>query len=100
MGMMGKLKEAQQKIENTKRELDAVLVEEKTDAIQVVVTANGQVKSIDIQSEILADKEALEDFLIITLNKALGKAKAINEEKLASVAKEGMPNIPGMDFFK
>ena len=32
--------------------------------------------------------------------KAVTKATNINEVELAAVAKEGMPNIPGMDLFK
>lgn len=48
----------------------------------------------------LEDKEQLEDYLILTLNKAIAKATNINEAELAAVAKEGMPNIPGMDLFK
>jgi hypothetical protein len=34
------------------------------------------------------------------MNKAIEKATQINELELAAVAKEGMPNIPGMDLFK
>jgi hypothetical protein len=37
--------------------------------------------------------------LILTLNKAIEKATTINENELAAVAREGMPNIPGMDSF-
>ena len=44
--------------------------------------------------------QQLEDYLILTLNKALDKAGAINEAELAAAAKDGMPNIPGMDLFK
>ena len=43
------------------------------------------------------DKEQLEDYLILTLNKAIAKASTINETELTAAAKEGMPNIPGMD---
>ena len=42
----------------------------------------------------------LEDYLILTINKAISKASKINETELASAAKDGLPNIPGMDFFK
>jgi hypothetical protein len=35
--------------------------------------------------------------LIITINKAIEKATQVNETELAAVAKEGMPDIPGMD---
>jgi len=33
----------------------------------------------------------------MTLNKAIQNATNVNEAELAAVAKEGMPNIPGMD---
>ena len=102
MNMMGKLKEAQKKIEYTKKRLDSVLIDEKSNdnLIQVTLTANRKIKSIHISDELLNDKEQLEDYLILTLNKAIERATQINETELAAVAKEGMPNIPGMDFFK
>lgn len=99
-GMMGKLKEAQQKIEATKLRLNTVLIdgEAGNGQVKVTVTANSNVKHISI-SEDLNDKEEIEDYLIIALNNALDKAKNINEAELAAVAKDGMPNIPGMDMF-
>jgi len=36
----------------------------------------------------------------LVLNKAIERATNINEAELAAVAKDGMPNIPGMDLFK
>ena len=42
----------------------------------------------------------LEDYLILTLNKAIERATKVNETEIAAVAKEGLPNIPGMDMFK
>ena len=30
----------------------------------------------------------------------LAKASNINETELAAAAKDGLPNIPGLDFFK
>lgn len=102
MGMMGKLKETQQKVEATKKRLDTVLVDEKsTDGLlEVTLTANRTIRSIAIDDSLLADKEQLEDYLVLVLNKAIDKATAINEAELGAVAKEGMPNIPGMDMFK
>lgn len=99
MGMMGKLKETQAKVEATKKRLDTVMVEEKTPdgLLEVKLTANREIKSININDHLLQDKEQLEDYLILTLNKAILKATSVNETELASVAKEGMPNIPGMD---
>lgn len=100
-GMMGKLKEAQEKIEATKKRLDTVLVDAEAGngKVQVTVTANRAVKNITI-SEDLSDKEEISDYLILALNDALNQANNINEAELGAAAKQGMPNIPGMDLFK
>lgn len=102
MGMMNKLKETQKKVEETKERLNHVLVDEQSNdgKLQVTLTANRTIKSITFDDELLQDKEMLEDYLIMTLNKAIEKASNINEAELAAVAKDGMPNIPGLDLFK
>ncbi|MCP4054921.1 MAG: YbaB/EbfC family nucleoid-associated protein [Mesoflavibacter sp.] len=102
MGMMGKLKETQKKVEETKKRLNTVLVDEKSNdnLLQVTLTANREIKSINIDDALLKDKEQLEDYLILTLNKAIIKATEVHETEVAAVAKDGMPNIPGMDMFK
>ncbi|GAB1857927.1 YbaB/EbfC family nucleoid-associated protein [Flavobacteriaceae bacterium MHTCC 0001] len=102
MNMMGKLKETQKKVEETKKRLNTVLVDESSNdgKLKITLTANRTIKSIEIDDDLLQDKEELEDYLIVTLNKAIEKATQINEAELAAVAKEGMPNIPGMDMFK
>ena len=100
MGMMGKLQEAQQKIEETKKQLDNVLVDEQSSdgLLKITITANRQIRSITIADELLEDKEQLEDYLVLTLNKAIEKATKINEAEVAAVTKNHMPNIPGMNF--
>lgn len=102
MGMMNKLKETQRKVEETKNRLNHVLIDEQsTDGkLKVSLTANQTIKSIAVADELLQDKEMLEDYLILTLNKAIERATQINEAELAAVAKDGMPNIPGLDLFK
>ncbi len=99
--MMGKLKEAQQKIADTKERLNTVLIDESSsdNLLKITITANREIKNIVIDDALLEDKEQLEDYLVLTLNKAIQKASSINEQELAAVAKEGMPNIPGMDLF-
>ena len=99
MGMMGKLKETQNKIEETKKRLDTVLVDEQsTDGLlKVTITANRKIKSITIADELLEDKEQLEDYMILVINKAIEKATKVNESELDAVAKMDMPMIPGMD---
>jgi DNA-binding YbaB/EbfC family protein len=99
MGMMGKLRETQQKIEDTKKRLDSVLIDEQSSdgTFKVTLTANRTIKSIAIDDALLEDKEQLEDYLILVLNKAIEKATKINEAELDAVAKMDMPMIPGMD---
>jgi len=101
-GMMDKLREAQSKIEETKKRLDTVMVdgEAGNGLVVVTVTANREIKNIAIDDELLDDKEALEDYLILALNKAMQKANSINETEMAAAAKGGLPDIPGMDMFK
>lgn len=100
-GMMKQLQETQQKVEETKRRLDTVLIDEETvGKVKVTLTANREIKSIQVDESILQDAEELEDYLVLTLNKALKRANEINEHELGVAAKSGMPNIPGLDFFK
>jgi hypothetical protein len=102
MGMMNKLKETQQKVEATKERLNTVLIDETSSdqKLKVTITANRTLKSISIDDELMDDKDMLEDYLVLTLNKAIERATSVNETEIAAVAKEGMPNIPGLDMFK
>lgn len=99
MGMMGKLKETQEKVKATKERLHTVTLEENSadNLLSVVITANRELKSIRMDDSLLGDKEQLEDYLLLTINKAIARATEINEKELAAVAREGMPNIPGLD---
>ena len=99
MGMMGKLKETQKKVAATKKRLDTVTLEETVadGLISVTITANREVKNVSIDESLLNNKEQLEDYVVLVMNKAIEKATQINESELAAVAKEGMPNIPGLD---
>ena len=103
MGMMGKMQETQRKIEATKTRLDSVLIDEQSSdgLLKVTTNANSLIKRITIADELLADKEQLEDYLILVLNKALAKAVNVNQTEIDAVAKVDMPMIPGMeDLFK
>ena len=81
--------------------MNTVLIDEKSSdgLLKVTITANRELKNIKISDELLEDKEQLEDYLILTLNKAIQKATDINDAEVAAVASEGMPKIPGMDMF-
>jgi nucleoid-associated protein EbfC len=103
MGMMGKMRDTQNKIEETKKRLDTVLIDGQSPdgLLKVSITANTLLKSLSIDDSLLTDKEQLEDYLIVTINKAIQKAAAVHQTELDAVAKIDMPMIPGMeDLFK
>lgn len=103
MGMMGKLKATQQKIEDTKKRLDTVLIDEQSadGLLKVTLTANSKVKSVVIADALLEDKDQLEDYLVVVMNKAIEKAASVNQAELDAVTRVDMPMIPGMeDMFK
>ena len=102
MGMMNKLKETKEKVEATKERLKTVLIDEQSadGLLKVTITAAREIKNISIADELLEDKEQLEDYLVLTLNKAIKRASDVNDMELAAVAKDGMPDIPGLDMIK
>jgi DNA-binding protein YbaB len=99
MGMMGKLRETREKVEATKKRLETVTLQESSPdkALEVVVSASREIREIRIDDGLLADKEQLSDYLIVTLNRALKKAGEIHDAELAAVARDGMPDIPGLE---
>jgi DNA-binding YbaB/EbfC family protein len=100
-GMMEQLRKAQAKVEETKKRLDTVMVtgESPEGKVTVTVTANRVIKDISIDDELLSDREMLEDYLVLAMNNALEKANQINESEMAAAAKDGLPDLPGMDMF-
>lgn len=99
-GMIVKLQEAQQKIEEARATLNNITVtgESGGGKVKVTATANREIRSVAIDDELYTDKEALEDFLVIALNNTLEKAHEINERILSEAAQSGMPDIPGLDL--
>ena len=99
MGMMGKLQETQQRIAETKARMDTVMVDEKSSdgLLSVSMTANRTLKAVTIDDALLADKEQLEDYILLVINKAIERATDINDAETAAAAKVGMPDLPDMD---
>jgi DNA-binding YbaB/EbfC family protein len=103
MGMMGKMKETQEKVAQTKKRLDTVFIDEQSSdqLLKVSISANNQLKTVHIDDALLQDKEQLEDYLILVINKAIEKATAVQMAEIDAVSKMDLPMIPGMeDLFK
>lgn len=95
--MMGKLQEAQKKMEDVKRKLDAITVTGEAQGVKVSLNANKVVTNIDIPQMILddGDKDQIEDLLILALNKGLENAENVAQAEGASVMSGILPKIPG-----
>ncbi len=96
--MMGKLKEAQQKMEEVKSKLDQITVIGEAQGVKVSLNGNKVVTNIDIPQMILddRDKDQIQDLLILALNKGLENAENVAQSEGASAMKGMLPNIPGL----
>ncbi len=95
---MGKMQEAQQQMEETKKRLDGVYVDAEIENGLIKATANANMKltNIAITGELMNDKEALEDLLITVVNKVMEKAKEVQEVEMAKVAQGMLPGLDGL----
>lgn len=90
---MDKIKQMQASVEESKKNLDATLVEGKAEGIRIKMNGNRRVQEIDIDPNLLDDKEALEELLIVAFNRAVEAADTAYEQEMAKNAR-GL--IPGM----
>mgnify|MGYP003331221899 CR=1 FL=1 len=98
---MGKLNDMKAKVEESKQRLSGISVEGKSanGQVKVIVNGNREVKDIVIHQELFhADREEVQDLLVLAVNDALNNAKKVEEAELGSAAKGVLPNIPGLGF--
>jgi len=100
--MFDKLFEAQQKAGEVKKRLDAVTVTGTAEGGKISVTANGnkQIQSVNIDDAFFkdADKEELEELLLVAINKALEQAENVSQSEMTAMTKDmlgGMGNLFG-----
>ena len=100
MDMMGKLQSAQENFNKLKERLDSNSFTEtfSDGTVSITLTELATIKDIQIAAGLLADKDQLEDTLVVTLNKALEKVKQNAMEEAKKTAKESLPPIPGLSF--
>jgi len=98
--MFDKLFEAQQKAGEVKKRLDGISVTGTAEGGKITVTANGNkvLQSITIDDAFLkeADKEQLEELLVLAVNKALEQAENVNQAEMASMTKDMFGDLGGM----
>lgn len=102
LGMMGKIKDVQNKIKEAKENLVNITATGESGAGMVKVTVNGkhQIVKVDIDQDLIKpeDKVTLQDLIQAAVNIAL---QEVNQKIGAEMKKstEGvLPNIPGLDL--
>lgn len=91
---------AQQKAEEIKKRLDTVSVfgEVENGAIKITATANKQITAINIDPKFFEenDVEALEELLVIAVNKALNQADLVSAAEMQHATKDMLGGLGGM----
>ncbi|MDB5135770.1 MAG: YbaB/EbfC family nucleoid-associated protein [Mucilaginibacter sp.] len=98
--MFDKLFEAQQKAGEVKKRLDGITVSGTAEGGKITVIANGNkvIQSINIDDDFYkdADKEELEELLVVAVNKAMGQADNISQSEMAALTKDMFGGLGGM----
>lgn len=98
--MFDKLLQVQQKAEEVKKRLETVIVTGEAEGGKIKVSANGNrvITSIEIDQPFLssADKEELEELLIVATNKALEQAENAHQAEMQAISQDmlgGLGNL-------
>ncbi|MEO6849820.1 MAG: YbaB/EbfC family nucleoid-associated protein [Mucilaginibacter sp.] len=98
--MFDKLFEAQQKAGEVKKRLADIIVSGSAEGEKIVVVANGNkvVQSISINEEFLksADKEELEELMVVAINKAMTQADNVSQSEMAALTKDMFGGLGGL----
>ena len=90
--MFDKLLQAQQKADEVKKRLDNISVSGETEGgkVRVIASANKEIRELTIDSEFFAqaDKEELEEIIIVAINKALTQAEKVSQSEMQAVSQD------------
>jgi len=92
------MSQMQEQAAEIKKKLDETIVEGQAENGLVIVKATGSKKilSVTINNDIANDKEAIEDLIIVAVNKALDEAEKVSEKESKVMAEGLMPDLGGM----
>ena len=102
MKMMGKMKEAQEKMKEAQTELTIITSHGSAGGDMVIAEANGlkQIIGLQIDNSLINsdDKDMMKDLIIAACNKALDDVSIKSQEHIQKATEGLIPNIPGMDL--
>ncbi len=98
--MFDKIMEAQQKAGEVKKRLDAITVSGTAEGGKITVTANGNkvIQTISIDEDLYkqADREELEELLLVAANKALEQADNVSQSEMAAMTQQMFGGLGGL----
>jgi DNA-binding protein YbaB len=98
--MFDKIMQAQQMAGAIKKRLDGITVTGQAEGGKITVTANANkiVQSVSIDEAFLkeADREELEELLVIAINKTMEQADNVSQSEMAASAKEMLGGLGGL----
>ena len=96
--LQGMMKDMQARMDESKKQLDEVIVNGEAGGIKVSCTANRKLTDISIDPELIAsgDAEGLEDIMLTAVNRALEEAERVHENAMKSTASGILPNLSGL----
>jgi DNA-binding protein YbaB len=98
--MFDKLFEVQAKAGEVKQRLDGITVTGTAEGGKISVNATGNkiIQSINIDADFFkeADKEEIEELLVIAINKAMEQADNVSQSEMAAVTKDMFGGLGGM----
>jgi DNA-binding YbaB/EbfC family protein len=102
MGMMGKIKELQTRMEKMQTELDTLEVEGAAGGglVSVTMSAKGALKKVKIDESLMkpGEREIVEDLIVAAHADARAKADQLMQDKMKDLT-GGLPIPPGMKLF-
>lgn len=102
LNIMGKIKEAQTRLQKMKENLATVTIIGESGGGMVKVTVNGnrQLLKVEIEETLLkpTDKDMLQDLIVAAVNKAMQEADTLAKAELKKNTEGLLPNIPGLDL--
>ncbi|MBU2573619.1 MAG: YbaB/EbfC family nucleoid-associated protein [Elusimicrobia bacterium] len=89
---MKQLWEMKQKMDEIKKELDAVTLESEDNYVKVGISGSQEIKSVTIKCELAsADKAKLEAALVETVNRAVRQSQKSAAEKMGQLSDFKLP---------
>lgn len=98
--ILGKVKEAQEKMKVAQENLVKINVTAESGGGMVKATVNGHKKlvKLEIDNEIMNDKEMVQDLSVAAVNKAISDIEVQIKAEMAKSMEGVIPNIPGLDL--